>query len=94
MDGHTDHKGARTKEDQKGGPSRDYSIIRGTLLRTHATLTNLPSGTGCLAASSTPYCRHINGHAGNDWSQRHPQLRTTEARQKENPHEAIGGAKQ
>jgi hypothetical protein len=31
MDSHADHKGARTDKDQKAGPRRDYSIIRGTL---------------------------------------------------------------
>ena len=54
MDGHAEAKCARPDENQKAGPRRYYSIIRGTLLWTHATLTNLPSGTGCLAASSMP----------------------------------------
>jgi hypothetical protein len=49
MDGHYLPQSARTNEDQKGGPRRDYSIIRGTLLWTHCTLTYLPSGIGCLA---------------------------------------------
>jgi hypothetical protein len=33
-------------------------------------------------------------NACNDWPQRHPQLRPKETRQKESPHEAVGGAKQ
>ena len=66
MDGHADSKGAGTDKEQKARPRRDYSIIRGTLLWTHATLGYLPAGTGCLAASSMPYVRHIKGSS--DWS--------------------------
>ena len=54
MDGHADGERARTDKEHEARPRRDYSIIRGTLLWTHATLTNLPSGTGCFAASSMP----------------------------------------
>ena len=46
MDGHADRKSAGTEEKHEGHPRRDYSIVRGTLLWTHATLTNLPSATG------------------------------------------------
>jgi hypothetical protein len=63
MDGHAEGKGTCANQEQKGGPRRDYSIIPGTLLWTHCTLTNLPSGTGCLAATSIPYWRHIKGNS-------------------------------
>jgi hypothetical protein len=59
VDGHADRKSARTDKEQKAGPRRDYSIIRGTLLWTHATLAYLLAGTGCLAAS---YVRHMKGN--------------------------------
>src|SRR6516225_8667289 len=52
MDGHADRKSAGTEEKHEGHPRRDYSIIRGTLLWTRATLTNLPSGTGCRGTMS------------------------------------------
>jgi hypothetical protein len=32
-------------------------------LWTHATLTNLPAGTVCLAASSMPYIKHVKGNS-------------------------------
>jgi hypothetical protein len=59
VDGHAEGKGARADKEQEAGPRRHYSIIRGTLCWTHSTLTYLPSGTGCLAASRIPYWRHI-----------------------------------
>ena len=59
VDGHAERKGARANKEQEAGPGRDHSIIRGTLLCTHCTLTYLPSGTECLAASAWPYFRHI-----------------------------------
>jgi hypothetical protein len=59
VDGHAEGKGARADKEQEAGPRRHYSIIRGTLWWTHSTLTYLPSGTGCLAASRIPYWRHI-----------------------------------
>lgn len=49
MDGYAERKGARPNEEHKAGPHQDYWIIRGTLLWTHATLTYLPSSSGCLA---------------------------------------------
>ena len=63
MDGHAEGKGARTDKQQKARPLQDYWIIRCTLLLTHCTLTYLPSGTGCLAASSMPYRRQIEGNS-------------------------------
>jgi len=66
MDGHAEDKGACTNKQHEAGPRCDYSIIRGTLLWTHATLGYLPAGTRCLAASSMPYVRHIKGNS--DWS--------------------------
>jgi hypothetical protein len=61
MDSHTESERARTDKEQESGPRRDYSIIRGTLLCTHCTLTYLPSGAERLAASSWPYFKHIKG---------------------------------
>ena len=44
MDGHADHKGARTSEDQKGRLRRDELTIRGTLLWTHARMVKITIG--------------------------------------------------
>ena len=63
MDGDAECKSARSDSHQQATPRRDCSIIRGTLLCTHATLTNLPTGAGSLAASSMPYWRHIKGNS-------------------------------
>jgi hypothetical protein len=57
---------ARANEVQEARPGCDSSIIRGTLLWTHCSLTYLPSSTRCLAASSIPYWRQIKGNP--DWS--------------------------
>jgi hypothetical protein len=50
-------------EHHQGAPRGDYSIIRGTLLWTHDTLTYLSARTGCLAASSMPQVWHIKGNS-------------------------------
>ena len=63
MDGHADGERARADKEHEARPRRDYSIIQGILLWTHATLTNLPAGTVCLAASSMRYIKHVKGNS-------------------------------
>ena len=63
MDGHADGERARPDKEHEARPRRDYSMIRSTLLWTHATLTNLPAGAVCLAAASVPYVKHMKGNS-------------------------------
>jgi hypothetical protein len=73
------HVGGHTRAAHSFGRHGRWTI-RGTW--THATLTYLPSGTGCLAASYMPYVRHIkrnsvakNLHAAETGFERHDQSR-------------------
>jgi len=63
MGDHADGEGAGPDKEHEARPRRDYSIIRGTLLWTHATLTNLPTGPVCLAAASMPYVKRMKGNS-------------------------------